>query len=560
MRNPRIAGYCSCLLMLLSNLPAAPDEPIRVACIGNGITEGGTLSSSARDSYPGQLGRMLGGAYDVRNFGVDGATLLKKGERSFWNESAFENALAFQPDIVTIALGTEDSKPWNWVYRDEFIADYAAMVDTFAHLQSRPQVYACYPPPAFNNARDISDSVITYGILPMIDSTRSMTGAALIDFNSPFRSAGALFPDGIHPTIEGERLMACIAYEELTGIRIRRAADPDLAAGRPVTASGFDGDPPAGLNDGDSSTKWSVHAPGWAVIDLGGRQPVDLFQTDFGSDRSKGILYTISVSDDSTDWQTVADRTSDPDTTQPVRIDPIRQVTVRYVRLALYYGLYMNDKNGLVGVNDFHVRGPTGAVHAPLLSWRQASISNQRMRYEVLVTPSADSGEVAVIYRSPDDSAGFSALAGYEPIQESSYSVIIKSGETHGYYALAFKDGMEITSDTIRVRFGDTGTPDVRPLAASPREFRLHPNYPNPFNGRTCLRFESARPARIALHILDMRGRRIRTLAEGVSPAGTHGWAWDGTDDAGNPVPSGVYVCRLRTDSADLFQKMLLLR
>jgi hypothetical protein len=110
------------------------------------------------------------------------------------------------------------------------------------------------------------------------------------------------------------------------------------------------------------------------------------------------------------------------------------------------------------------------------------------------------------------------------------------------------------------VRFGNTGIPDDRPLTASPRDFHLHPNYPNPFNGRTRLRFDLAGQVRMTLHIFDMRGRRIRVLADGVSPAGTHESVWDGTDDAGNPVSSGVYVCRLKTDSAALFQKIILLR
>ena len=176
------------------------------------------------------------------------------------------------------------------------------------------------------------------------------------------------------------------------------------------------------------------------------------------------------------------------------------------------------------------------------------------------MTPPADSGEVAAIYRSPDEPAGFTALAGYEPVQPAVYTVFINSGETHRYYALAFKDGMEVTSDTVRVSFGNTGMQDGRPLAAAPGEFRLHPNYPNPFNGRTRLSFDLTRPTRITLDVLDVRGRRIRGLADGVSPAGTHETAWDGTDEAGNPVPSGVYVCRFATDAASIFQKMLLLR
>jgi lysophospholipase L1-like esterase len=560
MRIPRIAGDCLRIFLMLSGPCAAQDEPVRVACVGDDITQGAGLASPSRDSYPSQLAGMLGGGHWVRNFGVTECTMLKKGDYPFWNETAFENALAFQPGIVILSLGTNDSKPWNWEYGEEFAADYAAMVDTFSRLPSHPLVAACHPPPAFGNASLVSDSVIAGRIIPMIDFARVMTGASLVDFNSQLRNRGGLFPDGIHPSIEGSRLMASIAYEGLTGIRIRRAADPDLAAGRPVTASGYEGNPPAGLNDGDCSTQWSVRAPGWAVIDLGGERTVGLFQTDFGADRSKGILYSISVSSDSSEWRTVVDHSADPDTGARVRVDPVSPVDARYVRLALYYGAAMGDKNGIVGVNGFHVRGSSAAVHAPLLTWRKVTVSDKRMRYEVLVTPSSDSGEVAVIYRAVEDSSAFNPLAGYEPVRFAGYTVFSLPGEIHRYYALAFKDGVEVASDTIRVPFGQTGIADGRQPDGQPGKFRLHPNYPNPFNAVTRFRYDLAGPARMTLAVIDARGRLIRVLSDGVSSRGTHELFWDGTDDSGNPVPSGVYICRLRTESETFLQKMLLLR
>lgn len=560
MRKTRMARGCIGILLMLYGVCFGRSEPIHVACLGNGVTEGSGLSFPSGDSYPAQLGSMLGGRYDVRNFGASGSTVLKKGDRPFWEASAFENALAFQPDIATFCFGADDSKPWNWTTREEFIADYVAMIDTFFRLESRPQVYVGYPPPVFSNILDISDSVVTNQVLPSIDTVRSIAGVPLIDFNTPLRDHGDLFPDGIHPDIEGARLMAGMVFERLTGIPIRRVSDPDLARGLPVTVSGFEENPPGGLNDGDSSTKWSVRPPGWAMIDLGQEQPVELFQTDFGTDRSKGILYTISVSSDSMDWRTVADHSADPDTTQPVRIDRIEPAAARYIRLALYYGFYTDDKNGLVSVHDFRVRRHTGAVHAPLLSWRVLLPKETSVKYEVRVTPSGDSGEVAVIYRALEDSAAYTALSGYRPVESAAYTVFLKRGATHRYYALGFRGGREVLSDTLTVRFGDTGIEGDGPVIAMPEGVLLHPNYPNPFNPTTHLRFDLEKPARVTLQIYDPLGRPVRTLMDGPVPAGAHTAQWDGGDDVGNPMPSGVYVGRLTTARSTQSRKMILLR
>ena len=81
---------------------------IKLACIGNSITYGYGIEDRDRDSYPAQLDRMLSDRWEVQNFGVSGATLLKDGNKPYWNESAFAAALAFKPDIVVIQLGTND--------------------------------------------------------------------------------------------------------------------------------------------------------------------------------------------------------------------------------------------------------------------------------------------------------------------------------------------------------------------------------------------------------------------------------------------------------------------
>lgn len=89
---------------------------------------------------------------------------------------------------------------------------------------------------------------------------------------------------------------------------------------------------------------------------------------------------------------------------------------------------------------------------------------------------------------------------------------------------------------------------DDPPVTAAPAPFggsRLLPNVPNPFNPRTMLRFELARPGEVQLRILDARGRVVEVLRPGRLEEGAHELPWNGTDLRGMPVASGVYQVQL---------------
>ena len=80
----------------------------------------------------------MGEGYDVRNFGISARVLLNKGDHPYMHEQKFRDLLAFQPDIVTIKLGTNDSKPWNWRYGKDFKKDLTEMLDILQELPSKP--------------------------------------------------------------------------------------------------------------------------------------------------------------------------------------------------------------------------------------------------------------------------------------------------------------------------------------------------------------------------------------------------------------------------------------
>jgi len=89
---------------------------------------------------------------------------------------------------------------------------------------------------------------------------------------------------------------------------------------------------------------------------------------------------------------------------------------------------------------------------------------------------------------------------------------------------------------------------------------RLVGNAPNPFNPKTTISFEIARAGDVELSVYDAAGRKVRTLVRGALGAGPHDIAWNGTDDAGQQVASGVYRARLKANGVDLSRPMVLLK
>lgn len=103
-----------------------------------------------------------------------------------------------------------------------------------------------------------------------------------------------------------------------------------------------------------------------------------------------------------------------------------------------------------------------------------------------------------------------------------------------------------------------SGTTSV--IETVPPPLFLEPNHPNPFNPSTRIGFTLPAAGEISLEIFDAAGRRVRTIERGILPAGRHEAAWDGLDDRGGNLPSGVYFARLQTGKIVLSRKMVLLR
>lgn len=201
-------------VIFVSHLRAA--EPIRIACIGNSITYGATIANRFQNSYPSILQQMLGETYDVRNFGINGRVLLQKGDYPYMRENYYKEVKAFLPNIITIKLGTNDSKPHNWIYGKDFGKDMDIMLKELKALPSKPTIYVCLPVKAWSTS-GINDSIILHGIIPVIKKIARKHRVTVIDTRTPLQDAHDLFPDDIHPNEVGATILAQTIYTALTG-------------------------------------------------------------------------------------------------------------------------------------------------------------------------------------------------------------------------------------------------------------------------------------------------------------------------------------------------------
>jgi acetyl esterase/lipase len=220
------------LTVWLNSHKAPRRDAIRVACVGNSITDGHGIDMSDSKGYPAQLQQLLGSDYVVKNYGVSGRTMLKNGDQPYWKEKAWRDAQAFKADVVVIKLGTNDSKPQNW-NAQAFESDLRDMVDQLKPLRpvlnkkgrptkkmqrdAKPRIILCTPVPAYKPSWNISDSVIVNGVIPIINKVATEVNLEVLDLHAIFDNADgkAMQGDGIHPTVQGCAQMAKAVCEKI---------------------------------------------------------------------------------------------------------------------------------------------------------------------------------------------------------------------------------------------------------------------------------------------------------------------------------------------------------
>ena len=267
-------------------------KKIKVACVGNSITYGYTLPDREINAYPAKLQKMLGDDYVVGNFGKSGATLLNKGHRPYMQQEEYHKAIDFAGDIVVIHLGINDTDPRDWPnYRDFFIQDYRALIDSFRVANSRCRILiARLTPIADRHLRFESGTRDWHDEIQLaIENIAKYAGVQLIDFHAPLYPYPFMLPDAVHPNVEGAEILAKTVYEGITGdfggLRMSPLYTDNMVLqhGKPLTIQGT-------ANAGDRITVSIAHQKQKVVTGMDGKWSVTL------SPLKAGGPYTLVIS------------------------------------------------------------------------------------------------------------------------------------------------------------------------------------------------------------------------------------------------------------------------
>ncbi len=131
----------------------------------------------------------------------------------------WQYAQAFNPNIVVIKLGTNDSKPQNWKHGKDFAIDLQKMIDTLKDLPAQPTIFLATPVKAYENRYGINDTIISNEIIPIINKVAKKNKIKVIDLHEQIYDKELLNSDGVHPNAKGAEKMANIIATEIMSVK-----------------------------------------------------------------------------------------------------------------------------------------------------------------------------------------------------------------------------------------------------------------------------------------------------------------------------------------------------
>lgn len=206
------------ILTWLNNLKLAKRGDVKIACVGNSITDGSGIDMADIYGYPAVLQTLLGDGYTVKNLGVSGRTMMHSSLTPYMKERAWRDCVEWNPDVVVVKLGTNDSKEHlRGNIPTHFVDDMQAMIDTLKQLPSKPRIILCSPIPVVKGSWTINDSVIVNVEMPIIKKMAKKNKCDYLDLHTLMLDSPADFmsDDGVHPTAKGARRMAELVADEI---------------------------------------------------------------------------------------------------------------------------------------------------------------------------------------------------------------------------------------------------------------------------------------------------------------------------------------------------------
>lgn len=203
--------------------PTEPEGPLRVACLGDSITYGHGISKRKENSYPAKLAALLGEGYLVENFGIPGGALQSSSDMPLREEELYCQCLAWEPDVIVLMLGTNDSKPQNWAGEEIFREELLSLLKALEAGEEPPEIYLCTPAAAFfrgNSTAAVTEFDIQPAVVDAIAETvREISrteGYPLIDIHGFTAGNPQWFrEDGVHPDKAGAAAIAHAVFDAL---------------------------------------------------------------------------------------------------------------------------------------------------------------------------------------------------------------------------------------------------------------------------------------------------------------------------------------------------------
>ena len=190
---------------------------IRVACIGDSITWGFTLLNPWKQSYPALLQEKLGAGYEVRNFGYNDASARFDADTPYVSKRVYRDSLEWNPDIVLLMLGTNDTKTRNWD-PDVFRRDYRTIVESYQSRPSHPRVALIAPIRVFlimgKPILGVRPDNMEEGVRPAIREIADDMRLEFVDLRDLFTDNKYCY-DGVHPQRIGAQMLAEAIYSSI---------------------------------------------------------------------------------------------------------------------------------------------------------------------------------------------------------------------------------------------------------------------------------------------------------------------------------------------------------
>ena len=228
----RFAFVIFCLLSPF----AVKAQQLRIACIGNSITFGARLDKPDIESYPAVLAEMLKTNnylnYEIKNFGIGGATILRFGTPNLW--PLIDSLDNFKPDIVIIKAGTNETvgKPrLNWEHIGEFEKDYSDYIAEIRKVNPNCKIVICSPLDMVIQTDGLSPERITdlsgrrpriWELRKRIKKIAKSEQVSFLDLTKPFEGKANLMTkkDGVHPNKDGYQYLGSLVYDYLVKRKI----------------------------------------------------------------------------------------------------------------------------------------------------------------------------------------------------------------------------------------------------------------------------------------------------------------------------------------------------